>query len=139
MKKSAAILITLVLILSLTACGAKPHSSSAAPIPEKPADMGAVIKTNLWTLNYDPEVWEYDKAASLTDSETQSIASLMIPDDNGSFAVNVEIRAFLENPYFFRDILVSYGYDQYQYAENAAYETFSIGSVPCLIYRGEYW
>jgi len=139
MKKSTAILITLVLILSLTACGAKPNSSSAAPIPEKPADKGAAIKTNLWTLSYDPEIWEYDKAASLTDSGTQSIASLMIPAKDEPFAVNVEIRAFLEEPYFFRDILVSYGYDQYQYAENAAYETFSIGGVPCLIYRGEYW
>lgn len=139
MKKATAILIALMLILSFAACGGKSNNNSTAPIPEKPADKGATVKTNLWTLNYDPEVWEFDKSSDIIDTDTQSSLSIMIPSESEPFAVNVEIRAFLEDPYFFRDMLVSYNYDQYQYAENNAYETFPIGGVPCLMYQGEYW
>jgi len=41
--------------------------------------------------------------------------------------------------YSLGDMLVTYGFDQYEYAENNAYDTISIGNVDCLVHEGEYW
>lgn len=136
MKKAIAFLIAFAFIFSLAGCGK--NTNEPVEIPAKPAN-GNVIKTNLWTLNYDPNVWKFEKSADLIDTETQSSVIMLIPDGNDSFVANVEIRAFLEDPYFFRDMLANYGFDQYQYAENNAYETVSLGGVDFLSHRGEYW
>ena len=48
--------------------------------------------------------------------------------------IDAEIEVSLEEPYDFREDLVYYGFNQYEYKVNNAYETVNIGGVDLLKY-----
>ena len=45
----------------------------------------------------------------------------------------------MEDPYTFRDYLTSYGFDEYEYEVNHAYDFTGVGGIDCLEQEGTYW
>ena len=117
-----------------------PAAPAATQAPETPV-QGTLMETGLWSLTYlEDDGWVVDEE-ELYESEYRSDAVLNIYDeaDPETALVSVEINVFLGDPYTFRDWLVDYGFDQYEYAVNNAYDLTDIGGVDCLKYEGEYW
>ncbi len=112
---------------------AEPAEASAAASPK-------TIETSLWSLTYDEaDGWTYDED-SLSDWEGYSELFLKMPTEDGEdYTISLWINASVENEYYFREYLTSYGFDQYEYAVNGAYDLFSVGGVDCLKYEGETW
>lgn len=147
MKKLLAILLAAAMCFSLlAACGEKPEPSDKdveetkpqkQEDPTTPPAEGKTLETPLWTLVYDDEVWSYDEDALYEDEDYASI-TLQIPDGD-EYLVSLEINASIEDAEGFRDDLVYYGYDQYEYAVEEAYDTVTVGGVEMLPYEGEYW
>lgn len=128
MKKCFAIIIALVMLLSLAACGGT----------EQPTNGSADIETTLFTLSYDDSVWNYYEEDTQNE-EDYCYVCLQIPDPDDSeyYLVNADISVSLEDPYDFREDLVYYGFDQYEYAVNNKYETTSVGGVDLLKYNDD--
>lgn len=126
MKKLFAILLAGIMLLSLAACGGKKTEVS---------DAAGEIKTMLFSLTYDDSVWN-NVEADLENEEDYCFANLQIPDpeDSESYLIDTEIEVSLDEPYDFREDLVYYGFNQYEYKVNHAYETVKIGSVDLLKY-----
>lgn len=149
MKKLLALLLALVMVLSLAACGEKegkdgedkPKTDSTEKPTTEPSNPteGETLKTNLWTLVYDSEVWSYDEEEDLYDDEEYSKISLYIKEDEESYLTHAEIQVSIENHQDFRGDLEYYGFDAYEYAVNNAYELVNVGGVDCLVYEGEEW
>ena len=151
MKKWIALFLSLAMLLSLTACfrpklptqnptrDTQP-SQSTEPSTDSPAAELKTLETPLWKLTFDPETWAYAEA-DLYSEEDWSKVILIIPveGDEFDYEVNVEIRASLESPTNFRDYLIGYGFDAYEYAENNAYDFTPVGGVDCLRQEGNYW
>lgn len=117
-----------------------PAAPAATQAPETPV-QGTLMETGLWSLTYlEDDGWVVDEE-ELYESEYRSDAVLNIYDeaDPETALVSVEINVFLGDPYTFRDWLVDYGFNQYEYAVNNAYDLTDIGGVDCLKYEGEYW
>ena len=108
--------------------------------PPVEAGSGTTIHTNLWDLTYDEaDGWVYEED-DLHDDETSSKIILTLPKEgeDGSI-VDAEIRVSVEDPYTFRDYLTSYGFDEYEYAVDQAYDLTPVGGIDCLKAEGNYW
>lgn len=140
------LLLASLMLFGLTACGKEaPDTSDSAPEgtdQEVSAEIKSpkTINTNLWDLTYDEaDGWGYDED-DFYDDETLSKIILWIPEeDTEESVINVEIRVDIGEPYTFRDDLTSYGFDEYQYAVEQAYDVTPIGGVDCLMQEGNYW
>ena len=153
MKKLLAILLALVMVLTLAACGedkeegGKPDNNPDQQTRDTtPQDTdvdtpaGTTLQTPLWTLVYDEADGWVNQEDNFDDSDTYSRAILIIPGaEEGEELINIEIRVSIDDPYSFRDYLVSYGFDQYEYAVNNAYDFIDVGGVDCLMQEGNYW
>ncbi len=126
MKKYFSIVLVLVMLLSLVACNGG---------TDKPSGGSADIETSLFTLSYDDSVWKYYEEDTQNEEDYCRVC-LQIPDpeDPDYYLIEADISVSLEEPYDFREDLVYYGFDQYEYAENSSYETTSIGGVDLLKY-----
>jgi len=156
MKRIIALLMAAVMLLSMTACGGgdkgnsteKPDVTASqkqdttkpeTPKPDvSPELSGETLETNLWSLIYDKDVWAYEED-DLYDEEDYTKIEMVIPEGEDSYLISVEICVELDEPYSFREDLVSYGFDQYEYEVNNAYEFVNVGGVDCLKQEGEYW
>ncbi len=131
MKKVLSVVLAVFMILSLVACGGEKTDTS------KPSSSGQAneIKTTLFTLSYDNSVWNYFEE-DMKNEEDYCFANLQIPnpDDSEYYVIDAKIKVSLEEPYDFREELVSYGFDQKEYKVNNAYETVNIGGVDLLKY-----
>lgn len=144
--KLSCLFLAALMLFALTACGKdspEPSSTSEGTEQTKPpveAGSGTTINTNLWDLTYDEaDGWVYEEE-ELYDDETYSDLILVIPDETGeSDLINVEISVSIEDPGDFRDYLTSYGFDEYEYAVNQAYDFTKVGGVDCLESEGNYW
>ena len=117
MKKGIAILLAFVMLLSLAACGKTENTDN---ITKKPTgNTKADIVTPLFTLDYDENVWSYFDEETKTD-EDYCCVLLQIPDpeDPEYYYINAEIKVSIDEPYDFREDLVYYGFDQYEYEVN---------------------
>ncbi len=132
MKKYLALALVLVMLLSLTACGGKDNNNTDTP------SGGTVIETALFTLDYDQSVWTYYEEDTSNEEDYCSVV-LQIPDpeDPEYYLINAEIEVSIDEPYDFRENLVYYGFDQYEYEVNKKYETVSIGGVDLLKYEDD--
>lgn len=144
MKRWIALCLALILALSFVACGGEkepaPVEQTDAPeqVPQQTPDVvGETLETALWTLVYDAETWNYDEEDSYIE-ENYCEGVLVIPAEEEDL-ITVTIRVSLDEPYDFRDFLVSYGFDQYEYAVNNSYDLVSVGGVDCLMQEGNYW
>ncbi|MBQ2971183.1 MAG: hypothetical protein IJE16_01380 [Ruminococcus sp.] len=133
MKKLLALALVLVMLLSLTACGGKDDNTTDTPTG------GSAIETGLFTLNYDAGVWTYYEEETSNEEDYCSVL-LQIPDpeDSEYYLIEAEIEVSIDEPYDFREDLVYYGFDQYEYEVNKKYETVSIGGVDLLKYDDGY-
>ncbi len=141
MKKFLALLLAVFMLVTLVACTGDKSPSNEPDTADKPvAPSGDGLTTALFTLEYDKNVWIFDEE-ELSDDEDYCYANLQIldPDDPEYYLINVEISASIEDPYDFREDLVYYGFDQYEYAEKYSYELVKVGGVDCLKYEGESW
>lgn len=120
MKRFLAILLTVIMILTLTACGKKPAGD---------------IQTNLFTLSCDGGVWK-QVADSLTNNEDYCAVNLQVidPNDSESYLIDAEVEVSLDDPYDFREDLVYYGFEQRKYKVDNGYETVKVGGVDLLKY-----
>ena len=157
MKKLLALLLAIVMILSLVACGEKKDDDdddkgNDKPKTENPKDPvdptdapivtpveGETLEANLFTLIYDAEEWSYDEEEHFYDDEDYSKISLYVPEDEESYLINVQIRVSIEDHEGFREDLAEYGFDAYEYVVNDAYDLVNVGGVDCLVYEGESW
>ena len=144
--KLSCLFLAALMLFSLTACGKdnpEPSSTSEGTEQTKPpveAGSGTTIHTNLWDLTYDEaDGWVYEED-DLHDDETSSKIILTLPKEgeDGSI-VDAEIRVSVEDPYTFRDYLTSYGFDEYEYAVDQAYDLTPVGGIDCLKAEGNYW
>lgn len=127
MKKLFSIILALVMLLSFTACGGNNT--------DKPTNGSADIETSLFSLSYDDSVWTYYEEDTQNEEDYCYIClQIPNPDDPDYYLIEAQISVSLEEPYDFREDLVYYGFDQYEYAENNKYETTSIGGVDLLKY-----
>jgi predicted small lipoprotein YifL len=138
--------LTALMLFSLTACG-KPEPETPEPATEEAeqevsseAKSPKTINANLWDLTYDEaDGWVYEED-DFYDDETYSKIILTIPNEAGdSDLINAEIRVSVEDPEYFRDYLTSYGFDEYEYAVNQAYDFTPVGGIDCLEAEGNYW
>ena len=60
---------------------------------------------------------------------------LLYPDDEAYSLPDAVITVLIDEPYEFREDLIEYGFSQYEYKENKAYKTVSIGGVDLLEYK----
>ncbi len=145
MKKMVALLLAVAMLMTFAACGEEPTPPAEKPNqqdtpPASNVSGDADITTPLWTLSYDETVWTEMEEDRMSD-EDYCYASFEIPDpeDPEYYLISVDIAASVEDAYDFRSDLVYYGFDQYQYAEENAYEFHKIGGVDCLKYEAEGW
>lgn len=144
MKKRIALLLSVLMLLSLTACGEKkpaadPKVQTTAP-ETQPALSGKTITTNLLTLTYDDALWTYDEE-DLGDYEDYVYLELIIPDeeDEDSYITSVVIDVSVEDHQNFREYLETFEFDAYKYAEENGYELVKIGGIDCLKKETENW
>ena len=144
-RRTLCLSLAALMLFGLASCGKddpKPDPTPVETAQEKPAgtDSLKTIHTNLWDLSYDEQDgWIYDED-DFYDDETLSKIILWIPEEGTEESViNVEIRVDIGEPYTFRDNLTSYGFDEYQYAVEQAYDVTPVGGVDCLMQEGNYW
>lgn len=131
MKRTLCLLCALGSLLFLGACG------SDTPEPTGTADL-TTLETSLWTLSYDQAQWVLDEEY-LYEDETTSLAILTIPGEEDTDLISVEIRADITDPYGFRGSLVTYGFNEYDYAVEKAYDLTPVGGVDCLREESDSW
>ena len=133
MKKLLAVLLALAMLFSFAACG--------EDTPEKPdntkqptANSDAAIEASLFTVEFDGEWINIED--EFEDDEDYCVAVLQIldPEDEEYYLIEAKIKAEIEEPYDFREDLVYYGFNQYEYKVNNAYETVKVGGVDLLKY-----
>lgn len=143
LKHLLCLLTALVMVLSMAACGGSSEKEDAGQSQNStsPAD-GTTLSTQLWDLIYDEaDGWVYDAEEDLRDDSDYCTITIGIPDpeDEESKLVYVYIAADLDEPYSFRDDLVRYGFDEYEYEVNHTYEMTNVGGVDCLVADTESW
>lgn len=144
--KISFLLLAALLSFSLTGCGKDSTEPSQTPeeteqtTPPAETVAGTTINAALWDLTYDEtDGWIYEED-DFYDDETSSKIILSIPKEGEDESiVNAEIRVSIETPYSFRDYLTSYGFDEYEYAVNQAYDLTEVGGIDCLKQEGNYW
>lgn len=144
MKKYIAIIIAVIMLFTLAACGEKDNNDNTTTNVNNDVSENQVqsvdgaIKTSLFSLEYDDKVWTYYPEDTVNEEDYGYIV-LQIPDpeDPEYYLINAEIEVNINEPYDFRDDLVYYGFNQYEYEVNKAYETVKIGGVDLLKYDDE--
>ena len=123
MKKLLAILLSGVMLLSLVACGGK-KTENPENTNNSSGNAAGEITTTLFTLAYDDSVW-INVEDYLEDGEDYCLANLQIldPDDPEYYLIDAEVEVYIDDPYDFREDLVYYGFNQYEYKVNNTYET----------------
>lgn len=160
LKQLLCLLMVLTMVCALVACGGDEedientdHSSTTTPEASNDAkettepsesteSVGTILSTTLWDLTYDEtDGWIYDAEEDLYDRDTYSRVTIKIPDpeNESSYQIKAYISVNLETPYSFRDDLVRYGFDEYEYGANHSYEMTNVGGVDCVRYESEAW
>ncbi len=97
-------------------------------------DSDVDINASLFTLKFDDN-W-VNVEDDFEDDEYGCYAVLKVPDpeDEEYYLIKAIIDVSVNDPYDFREDLVYYGFNQYEYKVNNAYETVNIGGVDLLKY-----
>ena len=151
MKKLIALLLALVMVLSLAACGGGGETANDPPketdgpkategtketeASTDPEPVGELVETTRWSMRYDPEIWSWEDKDALDDSDYRSMFTLIIPDpeNEDDELVWFRVAAMEIDHENFRSHLRRDGFDQYEYAVNNAYETVNVGGLDFLL------
>lgn len=133
-KGFTCLLLAAAMIFCLPACGKEGEGQTAE------VKNGQTVNATLWDLAYDDQDgWVYEED-DFYDDETTSKIYMTIPKESGEGSeITAQIRVAVEEPYSFRDYLTSYGFDEYEYAVNDAYDMVDVGGVDCLKAEGNDW
>ncbi len=133
MKKLFAILLALIMVFSLVACGDKnPDNPDNS---QKPSGNSAdSIETSLFSVKAGGEWINIEDEFENEEDYCSAVLQILDPEDEEYYLVEAEIKAEIEDPYDFREDLVEYGFIQYEYKVNNTYETVNIGGVDLLKY-----
>lgn len=140
MKKLFALLIALVMLLSLAACGGDQGNQNDPVKPDNSSNTGnqdgtlSTVETGLFSVSYSAD-W-VNQEDYLEDDDDYCFVNLQVldPEDPDYYLIDVEISVSLEDPYDFREDLVYYDFNQYEYEVNKSYPTTAIGGVDLLKY-----
>ncbi len=131
MKKIFALLLAFVMVFSLAACGDKN--------PDKPDDTkqpsgNADITTSFFEIKLSDGWKNIEEDFKNEEEYSKAVLQVLDPEDNEYYLVEATIEVEIDEPYDFREDLVYYGFNQYEYEVNKAYETVKIGGVDLLKY-----
>ena len=133
MKKIFALLLALVMMFSLAACGDKnPENPDNTKQPS--ANSDAAIEASLFTVNFGGDWINIEDEFEDSEDGCTAVLQVLDPDDEEYYMIEAVISVEIDEPYDFREDLVYYGFNQYEYKENNAYETVNIGGVDLLRY-----
>ncbi len=133
MKKLLAVLLALAMLFSFAACG--------EDTPEKPdttkqpsANSDAAIEATLFTVDFGGDWINIEDDFKNEEGYSKAVLQILDPEDNEYYLVEATISVEIDEPYDFREDLVYYGFNQYEYKENNSYETVKVGGVDLLKY-----
>ncbi len=131
MKKIFALLLAIVMVFSLAACGDKN--------PDKPNDTkqpsgNADITTSFFEIRLSDGWINIEEDFKNEEEYSKAVLQVLDPEDNEYYLVEATISVEIDEPYDFREDLVYYGFNQYEYEVNKSYETVKIGGVDLLKY-----
>lgn len=133
MKKLLAVLLALAMLFSFAACG--------DDTPDKPdntkqpsANSDAAIEASLFTVDFNGDWINIEDDFEDDEDGCTAVLQILDPEDNEYYLVEATISVEIDEPYDFREDLVYYGFNQYEYKENNAYETVKVGGVDLLKY-----
>ena len=131
MKKIFALLLAFVMVFSLAACGDKN--------PDKPNDTkqpsgNADITTSFFEVRLSDGWINIEEDFKNEEEYSKAVLQVLDPEDNEYYLVEATISVEIDEPYDFREDLVYYGFNQYEYEVNKSYETVKIGGVDLLKY-----
>lgn len=144
MRKLLAFLVAMVMLLSLAACGGggedvkaddtKATETQEVTEPSTTEPAGEQVLASRWSLYYDPQVWVWEGEDALSETDYRSMLTMVIPDpeNEDDELVWFRVRAMETDHESFRSNLRTYGFDQYEYVVNNAYETVNIGGLEFL-------
>ena len=146
MFRISCFLLAVLMLFSFAACGKDSPEPTQTPegteqtAPPAATVEGTTIDATLWDLIYDEaDGWVYEED-DFYNNDTYSSISMAIPGEGEEENVVIaEVYVSIEEPYSFRDNLTTYGFDEYEYAVNQAYDFTPIGGVDCLKSEGYYW
>jgi hypothetical protein len=165
MKKLLSLLLAIVMILSLAACGggtseessktetsktetsktetskAETSKAETSKVETSKVETSADTETlelSLFSIAYDPTIWTCDQE-ELYDYEDYASAYFILPEGTENIVATVEITLSIEDQEDFRSTLDYCGIDAYEYVVNNTYPLSNIGGIDCLSYEGSYW
>lgn len=141
MKRLLAILLAVMMLLTLVACGGETQNTPVNPDNQnnqnnqnQQGNPGDAIETALFSIT--PSADWVNVEDDMENEEDSCMVNLQVldPDDPEYYLIDAEISVSIEDPYDFREDLVYYGFNQYEYKVNEGYETVNIGGVELLKY-----
>lgn len=133
MKKLLVLLIAFVVVLSFAACGEKKPDNSDETV--KPSgNSSADIEASLFSVKLSDGWINIEEDFTNEEEYSKAVLQVLDPEDTDYYLIEATIRAEIDDPYDFREDLVYYGFNQYEYKVNNAYETVKIGGVDLLKY-----
>ncbi len=133
MKKIFVLLLALVMMFSLAACGDKnPEKPDNTKAPSNNTD--SVIEASFFTVNPSDGWINIEDDFKNEEEYSKVVLQVLDPEDNEYYLVEATISVEIDEPYDFREDLVYYGFNQYEYKVNNSYETVNIGGVDLLKY-----
>ena len=131
MKKIFAIILALLMLFSLTACGDK---NPDKPNDTKQPSCDADITTSFFEIKLSDDWKNIEEDLKNEEEYSKAVLQVLDPADEEYYLIEATISVEIGEPYDFREDLVYYGFNQYEYEVNKAYETVKIGGVDLLKY-----
>ncbi len=131
MKKIFAIILAFLMLFSLTACGDKnPDNPNNTKQPSGDAD----ITTSFFEIKLSDDWKNIEEDLKNEEEYSKAVLQVLDPADEEYYLIEATISVEIGEPYDFREDLVYYGFNQYEYEVNKTYETVKIGGVDLLKY-----
>ncbi len=131
MKKIFAIILAFLMLFSLAACGDKnPEKPNETKQPSGNAD----ITTSFFEITLSDDWKNIEEDLKNEEEYSKAVLQVLDPEDEEYYLIEATISVEIDEPYDFREDLVYYGFNQYEYEVNKAYETVKIGGVDLLKY-----
>ena len=119
------------MLFSLTACGDKnPDNPNNTKQPSGDAD----ITTSFFEIKLSDDWKNIEEDLKNEEEYSKAVLQVLDPADEEYYLIEATISVEIGEPYDFREDLVYYGFNQYEYEVNKAYETVKIGGVDLLKY-----
>lgn len=131
MKKFFAIILACLMLFSLAACGDKnPDKPNDTKQPSGDAD----ITTSFFEIKLSDGWKNIEEDFKNEEEYSKAVLQVLDPEDEEYYLIKATVSVEIDEPYDFREDLVYYGFNQYEYEVNKAYETVKIGGVDLLKY-----